>query len=87
MPDKTSHDEPAWFNYYQDQLDAYKGAAVYAPDDSYSKEAKEGFQRAMLDWENKKDKAPTKSDIDGAGIGCGIGLIALLIELVATSGQ
>ena len=72
-----------WFNYYQDQFDAYEGDVI-PPDNNYPNAATLGFEKALADWK-VKDKKATKNTIL-VSIGGGIVFAAVIVAVFFTSG-
>jgi hypothetical protein len=76
QPSITESDESAWYDYYADQLDAYKGG-VLAPTDQYPKAAHKAHQRAKADWDSKVGDARLRTLlVTGAAV---VGILALLV--------
>lgn len=79
-PPENTSDEQTWFSYYQDQFDAFEGN-VLSPPENYPKVARQAYQRASLEWEEKLSSASNKTML--AYIAAGI-LIPIAITLALT---
>jgi hypothetical protein len=79
-PSQNENTEAVWLNYYQDQFDAYKGAVI-APTSEYPDAAKQAFQRAASEYQNKVVTAANKTQLSWLG---GSILVAIIIVLFNT---
>lgn len=77
-PSINESNEQTWFTYYQDQFDAFEGN-VLSPQDNYPKVARQAYQRASLDWNNKVSSAKSSSQLLLIG---GLILIPIIIGTV-----
>jgi len=53
-------DEQTWFTYYQDQFDAFEGS-VLSPPENYPMVARQAYQRASVEWNDKVSSAKTNT--------------------------
>ena len=78
-PALTEANESVWFEYWQDQFDAYRGKVI-APPMEYPAVAKSAYDRAAQDWNLKAQEADSKTTI--AWVAGSVGFVVLLYVLL-----
>ena len=78
-PATAERSEAAWYAYWEDQFDGYKGNVI-APGPEYPEAARQAYQRAKTNWDRKVSSAYTRSVLLGFGIGGAIlGIVTLVL--------
>jgi len=85
QPSLSEESEMVWFQYWQDQFDGYAGRVIAPLAGKYPEGAVKGYQRALLDWEQKLKKAQLNTYlIYAASV---FGVIGILIIAASAAGD
>ena len=71
--------EGIWYNYWQDQFDAFNGNVISPSSTEYQQGAVHGYQRAKMEWDGKVAQAGLNTSIILYG---GLGVASLLLSLI-----
>lgn len=82
-PDKNEKNTQIWYNYWEDQLDAFEGNVVIPQHGEFSQIAIEAFQKAKMEWDDKVKTAGFNTGL--LTWGCGIGAAILLLMIITGS--
>ena len=83
-PPLSENNQSAWFLYYQDQFDAFKGN-VMSPSNQYPEPAHQGYEQAKDEWNKKVSQAKGKTTLlfICGGVGVGVGALFVLSTMFA----